>query len=706
MMKNIRTIIFLILLVAISSLYSVERNIKIATGNHDGVYYKIGNTIKTLLEASNPELKVEIVETTGSVENAELLISKEVDIAFMQSDVAYNSYQQLSKSIDPSIQIRGIASLYTELIQIIGRKEFFIEELSDLNDEPVSVGSIGSGTAKNATDILLASNFKEKDINKKHYSFSELADAFQSGEINAAFVTAGLKFKPLINIANDVNFIPIYKETVMKLRDKYPYFVSVVIPANTYDGQSVPVATIGVKALLVTSENFDFTLVEEICSSIYSNLGDLSKVHPVATKIKLSKAKIGMIIPIHSGAESFYKRRSLINGLILLLILVSLIVIAITNKRIVRKLIKRFLRKLHHNIHFRIGLIIFLLFIFGSLGTYYFEHNINEEFDTLYKAVWATLIYLLSGFDIDPITTGGKVSAFLLLVGGIGILGTVVGNLASIFMKEGVGKMPKNVKRHIAICNWNKRGEKVIEELHHPTAEPDTEIIILTDSDVNERELREQSKRFANVYFIKGKPTSYDTLKSARIHQAKSVIILSDSKDVEPDPKTILSCLAIRQLSKDLKDKHLPHIIAELMDRTNRKMALDAGANEIVSAGFYRTGIMLQSALYHNLSDIFHELLIYEKNSSSIYIIGKDKYSDIFIGKSFQEAAEIISNNSSETNPVILIGVRRIIENKSTIILNPLLNGNSKNGKFDHFNADDAMVVIARDLTDLSKIKK
>ena len=297
-MKKNKLIILLILFFIFHSLYSVEKIIKIATGNPDGVYYQIGNSIKKMIEKDYPDLQIQIIETSGSVENARLLINKDVDIAFMQSDVAYNLYQQYSLSTNATIRIQGIAALYTELIQIIGRKELFIEELSDLNDEPVSIGSIGSGTAKNATDILLASNFKDKDINKKHYSFSELADAFQNGDINAAFVTAGLKFKPLINIANDVNFIPINKETVIKLRDKYPYFVSVVIPASTYDGQSEPVSTVGVRALLVTSEKLDVDIVEEICSSIYTNLNELSKVHPVASKIKLSKARNGMIIPI------------------------------------------------------------------------------------------------------------------------------------------------------------------------------------------------------------------------------------------------------------------------------------------------------------------------------------------------------------------------------------------------------------------------
>ncbi len=698
-MKKSTLIIFIIILTAISSLHSVGMSIKIATGNPDGVYYQIGNSIKKILETNNSDLNVEILETSGSIENAKLLLNNKVDIAFMQSDVAYN-FQQ-----DPSSQMQGIASLYTEFIQIIGRKELFIEEISDFNDEPIFIGSIGSGTAKNATDILLASNFKEKEINKKHYSFSELVEVFQTGKINVAFVTAGLKFKPLTKIANEVNFIPINIDTVIKLRNKYPYFVSAVIPAGSYDSQEEPISTVGVKALIVANKDLDKKISYLLCSTIFSNYDVISKVHPAAAKIKLSKAKNGMIIPIHEGAESYYSKKNLINSIILILILISVVIFGFINKRIVKKLSKKFLNQLRHDIHFRIGLIIVLLFIFGSIGTFYFEHEVNEEFDTIYKAIWATLVYLLSGFDIDPITTGGKVSAFLLLVGGIGILGTVVGNLASIFMKEGVEKMPRNVKRHIAICNWSKRGEKVIEELHHPSAEPETEILILTDVEVNEKELREKSKRYANVYFIKGKPTSYDTLKSARVHQAKSIIILSDAVDKEPDPKTIMTCLAIRQLSKDLKDDHQPHIIAELMERTNRKMALDAGATEIVSAGFYRTGIMLQSAIYHNLSDIFHELLIYEQNSSSIYIIEKSKYSDIFIGKTFSEATELINNSCKDSNPVILIGVRRVINNKATVILNPLVNGESKNGKFDVFNDTDAMVVIAHNYPNLMPIK-
>ncbi|MBT3755677.1 MAG: hypothetical protein HOG24_05305, partial [Candidatus Cloacimonetes bacterium] len=58
-MRKSKLIFFIIILTAISSLHSVGMNIKIATGNSDGVYYQIGNSIKEILETSNSELKVE-----------------------------------------------------------------------------------------------------------------------------------------------------------------------------------------------------------------------------------------------------------------------------------------------------------------------------------------------------------------------------------------------------------------------------------------------------------------------------------------------------------------------------------------------------------------------------------------------------------------------------------------------------------------------
>jgi hypothetical protein len=146
-----------------------------------------------------------------------------------------------------------------------------------------------------------------------------------------------------------------------------------------------------------------------------------------------------------------------------------------------------------------------------------------------------------------------------------------------------------------------------------------------------------------------------------------------------------------------------PRIIAELMNKDNREIALDAGADEIVSAGFYRTGIMLQSALFPSLSDIFHELLSYGTDKTSIYILNDDRYPEAFIGKSFGKIAEIINNDRDEKNPVILLGIRR----NGKVMLNPQNNVGEKSNKyFDVLKKGDALAVIAQKYPNLNEVKK
>lgn len=698
-------VVFLVLCFSVTLFSSEIDTLRIAAGNIDGVYYKLAVALKNSLEKELAETNIVIIQTSGSVQNAELLSHHLVDIAFMQNDVAYNYCNGEHGITEKCTTLKGLASLYTEVIQIVGKKSLFIQEISDLQNEWVAVGESNSGTHKNAIDILRASNLKQKDINPQYLAFSEIKTAFQNNTISAAFITAGLKFALLEDISETVNFIPLSKETLLILKEKYPYFVTTTIPAGTYTGQSEPVNTAGVRALLVAHQDLPSERAEEICHALFSSRAALMQTHPIASHIRLSSALRGMTLDLHPGAKEYYHRKSLFFGVISFCILLILGFLIVVFRKTVRLYLRKFVYQIRQNIHFRIAIIIVMLFVLGSVGSYYFEHSVNDQFDTIYKSFWASIVYLLSGFEIEPFTPGGRFSAFLLLLGGIGILGSVIGNIASIFMKEGVEKMPKTVKKHIAICNWNKRGHKIIEELHHPSAEPDTTILVLTDSEVNEKALREDSNRYANVYFIKGKPTTYKTLKDARVHMAKSVIILSDAADKEPDPKTVLTCLAIRQLQKESQESHSPHIIAELMDRDNRRITLDAGADEIVSAGFYRTGIMLQSARYHNLSDIFHELLIYEDNSSSIYIMESDKIPQCIIDKTFKEASELFNENRDEKNPVILIGVRRkCADGKSHVILNPMQNKNAHHGSFDTFRPTDALVVIAQSYPNLSNI--
>lgn len=673
----------------------------LATGGKGGVYFALGPGIKKAIEKENPDVDVVVLSTEGSVENAKLIDARSVHLAFIQNDIAYYFFKGERMSKFPSNRIMGIASLYTEVIQIIGRKELNIEKISDLKGKIVAVGPEKSGTEFNSAAILSAAGIEYDDITEMFLSFEEAKDSLINGSIDAVFITAGVPTPAIIELGEKINIVPIDIETITKLRKTYPFFVATTIPANSYKGQYKKVFAIGVRALLVTQRSLKSSVVEQVTKAIFNEPEILKSAHSVAYGIKLESSMTGMTIPLHPGAEKYYREKKVIERrftdyfprMLSILICILILVLIIRYRYLLRRIIRK-------NIYLKLSLVLFAFFITGTIGTYLFERSVNENFITFYQSFWTTMVYLISGFEgAGPITTGGKISSVLIFIGSIGILGSVAGNFAYIFMKKGEAKMPKNVIKHIAICNWNMRGDRIVKELHHPDAEPETEIIILTNREVNEAELR-QSKRYENVYFIRGDPTSHDTLRDSRVHLAKSVIILADEGIPDPDPITALICLAITRLTNP-EDK--PHIIVEILNYQKREHLIDAGADEVIAAGFYRTGIIVQSALYPNLSDVYHQLLVYSGDTNEMYIVSGDKFPKVLIGKTFKEASEIINRHRNPKNPAILVGVRR----GKQVILNPKDESEeSKGRKFERFQEGDALIVMSYSLPILSKLKE
>ncbi len=79
-------------------------------------------------------------------------------------------------------------------------------------------------------------------------------------------------------------------------------------------------------------------------------------------------------------------------------------------------------------------LLTFILIYLASVGIYFFEHDAQpEKFSSIFESLWwavATLTTVGYG-DVYPITLGGKVFTFLILIIGLGIITFPAGILAS-----------------------------------------------------------------------------------------------------------------------------------------------------------------------------------------------------------------------------------------------------------------------------------
>lgn len=286
--------------------------VNIATGGTAGVYYPLGGAIAEILNKNVPGMNATAQSTGASVANINLLKDKKVELALVQNDTAYYAFNGTEMFKDKKVAgIRGISTLYNETIQIVVREDSPIKSIADLKGKKVAVGSIGSGTEANARQILEVHGITYNDLTPQYLSFGEAANGLKDGNVDAAFVTAGYPTAAIQDIAfqNKVRLIPIDSAKADALIQKYPFYAKQIVKANAYPGQTADIPTVAVKAMLVVPEGLDNDLVYNITKAIYSNIDRLKAAHKLGESITKETAAEGMPIPLHPGAEKFFKEK-------------------------------------------------------------------------------------------------------------------------------------------------------------------------------------------------------------------------------------------------------------------------------------------------------------------------------------------------------------------------------------------------------------
>ena len=85
-----------------------------------------------------------------------------------------------------------------------------------------------------------------------------------------------------------------------------------MIPAGTYPGQDEDVPTLAITNILVTSSDVSDELAYQMTKLLFENLDQLKAAHAAAGAIDLETAIKNAPIPLHPGAERFYKEQGLL----------------------------------------------------------------------------------------------------------------------------------------------------------------------------------------------------------------------------------------------------------------------------------------------------------------------------------------------------------------------------------------------------------
>ncbi len=285
----------------------------IATGGTAGTYYPLGAGMADIWNKNIKGMNAMVQSTGASVANINLLRNKEVDLIFVQNDVAFYAYNGVELFKEPFPQLRGLATLYPETVQIVALADRGINSVYDLKGKRVAVGAAGSGTEVNARQILAAAGITYKDIRVQYLSFAEAASNLKDGNIDAAFVTAGHPTAAIVDLAavRKIVLVPVADEIIASLQKDYPFYVKIVVPAGTYKGVDTDAVTVAVKAMLAVRAEMPEDLAYQLLKTMYANQKRLIEAHAKGELIIPETGKEGMSIPLHRGAEKFFKEMGL-----------------------------------------------------------------------------------------------------------------------------------------------------------------------------------------------------------------------------------------------------------------------------------------------------------------------------------------------------------------------------------------------------------
>lgn len=293
-----------------------EAFISIATGGTAGTYFPLGAAIAKIYNDNIDGVTANAQSTGASVENIGLVSKGETEVAFIQSDITFYAFTGTESFADSGKveNIRGMAMLYPEVIQIIATKSSGINSIEDLKGKKVAIGAPGSGTEANARQILAAHGMTYDDLAKADFlSFGEAADQLKSKQVDAAFVTAGLPTSAVTEVAQtaDVVIVPMTKAKIVELNAEYPFYTEVTIPADTYKGQTTDIVATAVMAMLVVPENLDEDLAYNMTKQLFEQRQVIIDTHDRGNDIKLETAIIGMPIELHPGSKRYYDEKGI-----------------------------------------------------------------------------------------------------------------------------------------------------------------------------------------------------------------------------------------------------------------------------------------------------------------------------------------------------------------------------------------------------------
>jgi TRAP transporter TAXI family solute receptor len=293
--------------------------VSVAGGEPGGFYLEFATLLAESLQRHGVAGRAEALETGGSLDNLEYLLTGKATFAVALADAAA---QQAAAKNTPNVEIAAIGKVYENYVHCVVRKNSGIREFSELAGRTVAVGEPGSGTSLTTPRLIEAAGFSstavgaavptvpaEKTITVMNLGLNDGLAALRGGSVDALFWSGGVPTAAIAATNKDVGLgLLDLSALIPSTRAHYgPFYDRVLIPEGSYEG--VPaVWTVGVANLLLCRRDLDDATVTRTVELLVGHAEELIPRSSLGVQFLSPESLINTAgLPLHPAAAAAYR---------------------------------------------------------------------------------------------------------------------------------------------------------------------------------------------------------------------------------------------------------------------------------------------------------------------------------------------------------------------------------------------------------------
>ena len=290
--------------------------IRFPTAGASGALYSVGAAITNMWNTKIPFVKASSQASAGGIDNLNQIADGESQVSIAISSNCWQSYNgtdSFTGMANPALRV--IAGLYLNPNQVVVTARSGITTLADVKGKHFAVAASGSSVEGECSNHFTAAGLDYPgDIRAEYISFSDSAELLRNGQIDGAWIMSGIPAAAVSQaLSSGCRLLDIDPDTIAKLQETYPWYVTYTIPAGTYPNQKNDVTTTAIKMVLFCSAALDEETVYMLTKTLWENIEELGESQSSLRGLTAQEAVQDIAgLPLHDGAARYYREAGIL----------------------------------------------------------------------------------------------------------------------------------------------------------------------------------------------------------------------------------------------------------------------------------------------------------------------------------------------------------------------------------------------------------